>query len=138
MRFLFLLPVAALLSAPAMAADDPVSRLADEVCAAKDVQGMSDLVYRYISYDRLEPHEIAEAFGVATFLGDLGRCASQQAILDAFFLFKKGKEEAVLDVAFARGRIAAKPANGPSPAAGGTFQGSFVALGTAGEPPSVQ
>ncbi len=138
MRFLLLIPATLLISSLAIASDDPISRLADDVCAAKDVQGMSDIVYRYISYDRLEPQEVAEAFGVATFLGDLGRCVSQQDILDAFFLFKKDKDATVLDVAFARGRIAAKPANGPSPATGGTFQGSFVALGTAGEPPSVQ
>lgn len=122
----------------AHASDDPVSRLANDVCGARDLQGVNELVYRYISDDRLEPAEVAEAFGVATFLGDLGRCANRQAMLDAFFLYKRDKDAASLDVAFAQGRVAAKPANGPSANTGGTYQGSFIALGTAGEPPSVQ
>jgi hypothetical protein len=124
--------------APAFAGDDPQSRLANDVCLARDIQTINDFVYRYISDDRLEPTEVAEAFGVATFLGDLGRCTNRQAILDAFFLFKKDRDAAALDVAFAQGRVAAKPASGPSADTGGTYQGSFVALGTAGDPPSVQ
>ncbi|MEQ1756381.1 MAG: hypothetical protein ABL973_19855 [Micropepsaceae bacterium] len=122
----------------ARASDDPVSRLANDVCGARDLQAVNEIVYRYISDDRLEATEVAEAFGVATFLGDLGRCANRQAMLDAFFLYKRDKDAASLDVAFAQGRVAAKPANGPSASNGGTFQGSFIALGTAGEPPSVQ
>lgn len=126
------------LSGLATGAGDPVSRLANDVCGAHDLQTINTFVYRYISDDRLEPEEVAEAFGVATFLGDLGRCANQQAILDAFFLFKKDKDISALDIAFARGRVAAKPASSPSSGSGGKFQGSFVALGTAGEPPSIQ
>ena len=126
------------LSSTANAAEDPVSRLANDVCGAHDLQTINSFVYRYISDDRLEPAEVAESFGVATFLGDLGRCANQQAILDAFFLFKKDKDTTTLDIAFARGRVAAKPASSASSNSGGKFQGSFVALGTAGEPPSVQ
>lgn len=129
---------ASALAMPAFAGDDPQSRLANDVCLARDIQTINDFVYRYISDDRLEPTEVAEAFGVATFLGDLGRCTNRQAILDAFFLFKKDRDAAALDVAFAQGRVAAKPASGPSADTGGTYQGSFVALGTAGDPPSVQ
>lgn len=126
------------LTLPTIAADDPQSRLANDICLARDLQTINDMVYRYISDDRLEPVEVAEAFGVATFLGDLGRCTNRQAILDAFFLYKKDRDAASLDVAFAQGRVAAKPASGPSANSGGTYQGSFVALGTAGDPPSVQ
>lgn len=121
----------------ALAADDPVSRLADAVCAAPDMKVMNDLVYRSVSDDRIEPAEVAEAFGVATFLGDLGRCVNRQAIIDSFFLYKKDKDADELDVAFAQGRVAAKPASSVA-ASGGNYQGSFVALGTAGDPPSVQ
>lgn len=122
---------------PVGAADDPVSQLANDVCAAADLKSINDLVYRSISDDRIAPEEVAEAFGVAAFLGDLGRCTNRQAIVDSFVLYKKDKDPNKLDVAFAKGRVAAKP---PSNAAeeSGLYLGSFVALGTAGEAPSGQ
>ena len=113
---------------PALAADDPVSRLASAVCSLPDYSSIGSLVGGFVHDEAMEPTQVAEAFGVATFLGDLGRCANRQAIADSFNVFKKGRDANALDAAFARGRVAAKPESGAT-ASAGSFQGSFVALG---------
>ena len=122
---------------PSAASDDPVNSLAGAICAAADFNSISALISQTQTENPMQPEEIAEAFGVAAFLADLGRCANRQAMADSFVLYKKGKNISALDVAFAQGRVAAKPASSAS-AVTGTYQGSFVALGTAGDPPSGQ
>jgi hypothetical protein len=124
------------LVAPGQAAEDPVSELANAICAAPDLNAITAALSTLAAEDALAPEEVAEAFGVATFLGDLGRCTNRQAIADGFVLFKKGKDIAQLDAAFAAGRVAAKPEGGTASAE--VYQGSFASLGTAGDPPSGQ
>ena len=129
--------VAALfLSVGAQAAPDPVNELANAICAAPDLNALTSTLGTLGSEDAYAPEEVAEAFGIATFLGDLGRCANQQAIADGFALYKKGKDVARLDMAFAGGRVAAKPEGGTASAE--VYQGSFASLGSAGDTPSAQ
>lgn len=120
-----------------IAAEDPVTDLANAICSAPDLNGITAALATQTADDAMSADEIAEAFGVATFLGDLGRCASRQAIADSFAFFKKGKDIARIDAAFAMGHVAAKPGGGGT-ATAEAYQGSFVALGTAGEAPSSQ
>lgn len=127
----------ALAGSPAHAADDPVGDLANAICAAPDLNAINAAIATLGTEDALAPEQVAEAFGVATFLGDLGRCANRQAIADGFVFFKKGKDIAQLDAAFAGGRVAAKPGGGGT-ASAEVYQGSFASLGTAGDPPSGQ
>ena len=122
---------------PAFAADNPVNGLANAICAAGDLNAVTAALSAVSPQDELAPEDFAEAFGVATFLADLGRCANRQAIADGFAFYKKGKDPGPLDAAFASGRVAAKPESNAS-AQGGVFQGSFASLGTAGDPPSGQ
>lgn len=130
--------VCALLSAtPALAGDNPVNGLANAICAAGDLNAVTAALGAVSPQDELQPQDVAEAFGIATFLADLGRCTNRQAIADGFAFYKKGKDPAPLDAAFASGRLVAKPA-GSATANAGTFQGSFASLGTAGDPPSGQ
>lgn len=124
------------LAAPSRAGDDPISDLANAICAAPNLNAITAALATLAPENALNSEEVAEAFGVATFLGDLGRCASRQAIADGFAFFKKGKDAARLDAAFAMGRVAAKPGGGAAGA--DSYQGSFAVLGTAGEPPSGQ
>jgi len=119
------------------AADDPVGELANAMCAAPDLNAITAAISTLGTEGALAPEQVAEAFGVATFLGDLGRCANRQAIADGFVFFKKGKDIAQLDAAFAAGRVAAKPGGGGT-ASAEVYQGSFASLGTAGDPPSGQ
>jgi hypothetical protein len=121
---------------PVTAADNPVTGLANAICAAGDLNAVTGALSAVPPQDELQPADIAEAFGIATFLADLGRCANRQAIADGFAFYKKGKDAGLLDAAFASGRVAAKPES--ASAQPGGFQGSFAALGTAGDPPSGQ
>lgn len=121
---------------PAGAADNPVNGLANAICAAADLNAVTAALNAVPPEDELATTDVAEAFGVATFLADLGRCANRQAIADGFVFYKKGKDAGPLDIAFASGRVAAKPESGATHA--GLFQGSFASLGTAGDPPSGQ
>lgn len=122
---------------PAMAADNPVNGLANAICASGDIGAVTAALNAVSPGDQLQPEDFAEAFGIATFLADLGRCTNRQAIADGFAFYKKGKDPGPLDAAFASGRVAAKP-DGSATANAGTFQGSFASLGTAGDPPSGQ
>jgi hypothetical protein len=124
------------IAAPSLAGDDPINDLASAICAAPDLNAITSALATLAPENALNSEEVAEAFGVATFLGDLGRCANRQAIADGFAFFKKGKDAARLDAAFAMGRVAAKPGGGAAGA--DSYQGSFAVLGTAGEPPSGQ
>ncbi len=117
----------------ARAQPDMTSELANAICAAPNTDAV---VAAVASFDTLTPEDVAEAFGIAAFLGDLGRCSNQQAMADSFAFYKKGKDPAPLDAAFASGRVAAKPEGGTASAE--IYQGSFAALGTAGDPPSGQ
>jgi hypothetical protein len=129
---LIVLPVA-----PVSAADNPVNGLANAICGAPDLNAVTVALGAVAPEDELAAEDVAEAFGVATFLADLGRCVNRQAIADGFAFYKKGKDAGPLDKAFASGRVAAKPEGGAS-AHAGVFQGSFASLGTAGDPPSGQ
>lgn len=122
---------------PAAAQDDPVAELANILCAAPDWATLSAALATVTADDAMSEPEVAEAFGVATFLGDLGRCANRQALADGFAFYKKGKDAARLDAAFAMGRVAAKPEGGGT-ASAEIYQGSFATLATAGDPPSGQ
>jgi hypothetical protein len=122
---------------PAVAGDNPVNGLANAICAAGDLNAVTVALGAVAPEDALAAEDVAEAFGLATFLADLGRCVNRQAIADGFAFYKKGKDAGPLDAAFASGRVAAKP-DGSATASVGTFQGSFAALGTAGDPPSGQ
>ena len=122
---------------PAIAADNPVNGLANAICAAGDLEAVASAVSAVSPDDQLVPEDFAEAFGLATFLADLGRCTNRQAIADGFAFFKKGKDPRPLDAAFASGRVAAKP-DSSATTQSGVFQGSFASLGTAGDPPSGQ
>jgi len=130
------LAVVLLGSLPARAAQDSTSELANAICAAANVDAVAAAVASVATAEELTPERIAEAFGVATFLADLGRCANRQAIADGFAYFKKGKDPDPLDLAFASGRVVAKPEGGTASAE--IYQGSFAMLGTAGDPPSAQ
>jgi hypothetical protein len=127
---------AALGGRAALAADDAVGELANAICAAADLKGITAVVAVFEGAEELVPTEVAEAFGIASFLGDLGRCPNRQAVADAFAFYKKGKDAAPLDAAFAMGRVAAKPGGGTASAS--FYDGSFAVLGTAGDPPSGQ
>jgi hypothetical protein len=124
------------LALPSAASEDPVTDLAGAICAAPDLNAITSALATLAPESAMDTDEVAEAFGVATFLGDLGRCANRQAIADGFAFFKKGKDAARLDAAFAMGRVAAKPGGGSAGAE--SYQGSFAVLGTAGDPPSGQ
>jgi hypothetical protein len=126
------LPIAA-----AEAADNPVNGLANAICGAGDLNAVTAALGNVAPEDQLAPEDVAEAFGIATFLADLGRCVNRQAIADGFAFYKKGKDAGPLDAAFASGRVAAKP-DGSATANAGTFLGSFASLGTAGDAPSGQ
>jgi hypothetical protein len=125
------------LSATAYAGETTVGGLANAICAAPDMAAISGVLNTYSPEEPLTAEAIAEAFGAATFLADLGRCANRQAIADSFAVFKKGKDVVLLDTSFATGRVAAKP-EGAGAQTAGVFQGSFAQLGTAGDPPSGQ
>lgn len=118
------------------ASPDLTSELANAICAAPTSDAVNAAIASFEAADGLTAEDIAEAFGIATFLADLGRCADRQAIADGFAYFKKGKDPGPLDAAFASGRVAAKPEGGT--ASTEIYQGSFAALGTAGDPPSGQ
>jgi hypothetical protein len=126
------------MSGSVRAEEDAVGDLANAICAAPDVNGVISALSAFGSEESFGPESVAEAFGIATFLSDLGRCTSRQAIADSFAYYKKGKEVAKLDAAFAIGRVAAKPGAATDGGSEGVYQGSFAALGTAGDPPSGQ
>ncbi|MCE9522373.1 MAG: hypothetical protein K8S25_08075 [Alphaproteobacteria bacterium] len=126
----------AAVSLTARAAEDPISELANAICAAPDINAVTSALTSLAPEDAMLPEEVGEAFGVATFLGDLQRCANRQAIADGFAFYKKGKDGSKLDAAFAMGRVAAKPEGGTASAQ--VYQGSFSTLGTAGDAPSGQ
>jgi hypothetical protein len=125
-------------AAPASASSDPVNGLANAICGAADLNGISTAMSAVPADDPLAPEQVAEAFGIAAFLADLGRCTNRQAIADGFAIYKKDKEVARLDTAFATGRVAAKPESSGQVTSSEVFQGSFASLGTAGDPPSGQ
>lgn len=125
------------LSSAAHAGETTVGGLANAICAAPDLEAIAGTLNSYSPDEPLTAEAVAEAFGAATFLADLGRCANRQAIADGFAVFKKGKDPIHLDIAFATGRVAAKP-EGAGAQVAGVYQGSFAQLGTAGDPPSGQ
>ena len=124
------------MSGAVRAEEDVVGDLANAICAAPDVNAVIAALTSFTADESNSPEAVAEAFGVATFLSDLGRCANRQAIADSFAYYKKDKDVAKLDTAFALGRVAAKPGGGTASAE--IYQGSFAALGSAGEAPSGQ
>jgi len=124
----------ALFGFSASAAQDPVGAVANAVCAAKSLDDISSTLAEVGPVRGLTNEDIAEAFGQASFLADLGRCVSPQAIADAYAAFKQGKEAQKLDAAFAMGHINGSGTGGTASAA--LYQGSYASLGSAGDPPS--
>ena len=117
------------------ATQDPATELAGAICAAPDAQAIAEALRTVGPSDTLSDFDIAEAFGNASFMSDLGRCANKKAIHEAFAAFKQGKkDEAKLDAAFAGGRVAGKPNGGTASVA--SYQASYESLGAAGDPPS--
>ena len=123
-------------AASATADPDPVAELANAICAGKSTTEIAASLAEVGPGGALPADEIAEAFGQASFMADLGRCGSAQAIADAYAAFKKGKDGPKLDTAFAMGRVSGAPTGGTASA--GLYEGSFSSLGSAGDPPSGQ
>jgi hypothetical protein len=123
-----------LLATQAGAAPDPVAELANAICAGRTTGDISTSLADLGPSGVLADDAIAEAFGEASFMADLGRCASGQAIADAYAAFKQGKDGQKLDASFAMGRVSGEPTGGTASA--GLYQGSFSSLGSAGDPPS--
>lgn len=124
----------ALASVPALAEPDPVGALANAICAGKSVDEISASLHDLGPVGRLSDEDIAEAFGLASFMSDLRHCVSPQAIADAFAVFKKGKPAQTIDAAFAMGHIQGTPDGGTASAE--LYEGSYSHLGSAGDPPS--
>lgn len=119
----------------ALSEPDPVAELANAICAGKTTGEISASLAE-LGPATLADDDIAEAFGQASFMADLGRCGSGQAVADAYAAFKRGKDAQKLDAAFAMGRVSGEPTGGTASA--GLYQGSFSSLGSAGDPPSGQ
>ena len=64
---------------PLNAAEDPIGELANAICAASDVNAITMALSSLAPEETMPPEDVGEAFGVATFLGDLQRCANRQA-----------------------------------------------------------
>ena len=92
-------------SAAAIAAQNPIDAGAQAACAGKGVAEISAALGKLGLIGKLPDDKVAEAFGQALYLADLGHCVSPQAIVDAFAAFKKGKDAQTLDVAFAAGHM---------------------------------
>jgi len=131
------LVVAGSLVASAVRAEpDPVGELANAICAGKTAADIGTSLVDVGAGNTLAEDQVAEAFGQASFMADLGRCGSPQAIADAYAAYKKGKDGPKLDTAFAMGRVSGSPTGGTASA--GLYEGSFSSLGSAGDPPSGQ
>jgi hypothetical protein len=128
--------VAAAATSPGRAATDAMTDLANAICASKTAGEIGAVVAEFAPAASLSQEEVAEAFGEASFMADLGRCASGQAIADAYAAFKAGKDAARLDAAFAMGRVSGTAGGGTAGA--GSYDGSYSGLGSAGDPPSGQ
>src|SRR6185295_12465907 len=57
------------------ASPDLTSELANAICAAPTPDAVNAAIVSFEAADGLTAEDIAEAFGIATFLADLGRCA---------------------------------------------------------------
>ena len=82
---------------------DYTNELAIAIAAAPDPDAVAAAVATYEIGYGLGPEQVAQAFGEATSLCDLGRCANPNAVVAAFANYKQGKDVAVLDAAFAAG-----------------------------------
>lgn len=137
MRFTGLLLALSLLPATANAAEDAQRRLLQELCASGGVEAMLERVEAYAGEENLPPADIAEALGAADALSERGYCraagAAEAAPQAAFAAFKAASGQGhELDVAFARGRLFAKPPRRGAGPAGARFDGSFLVLGGPG------
>ena len=137
MRFTAFLIALALVPSSARAADDAPRRLLQEICAAVGAEAMLASVDAYASEESLQPEEIAEALGAADALAERGYCdaaaAAAGAPLAACAAFKAASGQGhVLDVAFARGRLFARPPRRAASPSGARFGGSFLVLGGPG------
>lgn len=124
----------AALAGSSRAADDDVAALALSICAAPDVAKMSELLANRGADDAMPEEQVAEAFGIASYMTNLARCASPQAITEGYALFKSDKDQNQLDAAFAVGHVSARPDDANAK----TYKGSFEVLAGAGEPASNQ
>jgi hypothetical protein len=112
---------------------EEVSSLAAAICVAPDATKMSEEVAARSANDAISEEQVAEAFGVASYLAALGHCANAAAIADGYALFKNDKDKDQLDAAFAVGHVLARPDD-----KGEVYQGSFEILGGAGDPATSQ
>jgi hypothetical protein len=122
--------------APVRAEPDNLSGLALAICAAPNLETIASALTTYELVYGLSPEQIAQAFGEAAFLCDIGRCANPTAIAVAFTNYKHGKDAVTLDAAFAIGQAGAELENATASVSVG--QSSFVALASPGDPPSGQ
>lgn len=120
----------------ARAAPDYTNDLALAISAAPDPEAVASVVATYELVFGLAPEQVAQAFGEAASLCNLGRCANPQAVFFAFTAYKQGKDEVVLDTAFAVGQAGADIENATATAE--VNQSSIVTLASPGEPPSGQ
>lgn len=120
----------------ALGTQDVTTDLANAIAAALNSDAVAAAVASFSAGNGLSPEDVAQAFGAAMFLCDLGRCKNPQAIADSFAAYKKGKDGQALDAAFAMGRVGAEADGGTASAE--VYQSSFAALGTAGDAPSGQ
>ncbi|MEQ1866964.1 MAG: hypothetical protein ABL996_20175 [Micropepsaceae bacterium] len=124
------------LPAPVRAQPDDMGGLALAICTAPNLEAIATALTTYELVYGLSPEQIAQAFGEAAFLCDLGRCEDPAAIAVAFANYKQGKDALALDAAFAIGQAGAEVESATASVAGG--QSSFVALASPGDPPSGQ
>lgn len=117
----------------AQALDDDVATLAAAICSAPDTGKMGEALASRGTSEAVPEEQVAEAFGVASYLASLGRCANRTAIADGYALYKSDKDLNQLDAAFAVGHVSARPDDKAA-----VYKGSFEVLGGAGEPTSRQ
>jgi len=127
----------ALVPSSARAADDAPRRLLQEICTAGTTQAILASVEAYTGSENLQPGEIAEALGAVDALAERGYCdaaaAAARAPQAAFAVFKAASGQGHdLDVAFARGRLFARPPRRAAGPSGARFDGSFLVLGGPG------
>ena len=137
MRLTAFLIALALFPSSARADDEAPRRFLQEVCAAGGTQAILAIVEAYTRNETLQPNEIAESLGAADAQAERGYCEWAAAAADApqtaFAAFKAASGQGHdLDVAFARGRLFAKPPRRAGGSSGARFDGSLLVLGGPG------
>jgi hypothetical protein len=119
----------------AWAAGDADRRLLQDICASDDTAAILDAINGYERDELLPPDAVAEALGAADALAERGYCRSATLPSEAFAAIRaESLEGDRLDVAFARGRLVAKPPRSAAAPSARRFDGSFLVLGGPGQP----